>query len=73
MDTLKWQDDGLCREVDPELFFPDTYPTTEAKKVCALCPVIDDCLAFALETDEPYGVWGGRSPRQRRIMLNRAA
>lgn len=74
MDTMKWQDDALCREVDPELFFPElSHPTTEAKRVCALCPVVDDCLAYALEADEPFGVWGGWSPRQRRIWLNRVA
>ena len=62
-----WRERALCAEVDPELFFPDKGGSTaEAKKVCRSCEVRPECLAYALEHDEPAGVWGGLSERERR-------
>ncbi|MBA3652865.1 MAG: WhiB family transcriptional regulator [Actinobacteria bacterium] len=36
------------------------------KETCRRCPVRDECLAFALEGGEKFGVWGGVSERDRR-------
>ena len=41
----------------------------EAKAICAGCPVRDACLAYALDTGEAYGVWGGLSEDERRALL----
>ena len=44
-----------------ELFFSDQIPDiVRAKRICATCPVIEPCLAGALERREPWGVWGGQ-------------
>lgn len=53
--------DGLpCRLVDPEVFFAETPADVEsAKALCRDCPVLEACLAGALERKEPWGVWGG--------------
>ena len=60
-------DDGLCTQTDPELFFPVKGGSTrEAKKVCANCTVRAECLSYALENDERFGIWGGLSERERR-------
>lgn len=32
----------------------------DATRVCAGCPVIDECAAFAAAIRPPYGVWAGR-------------
>jgi WhiB family redox-sensing transcriptional regulator len=40
----------------------------EAKAVCAGCPVRPDCLAFALDTEQNDGVWGGLSETERRAL-----
>ncbi|MGH3615573.1 MAG: WhiB family transcriptional regulator, partial [Pseudonocardia sp.] len=40
-----------------------------AKQVCEHCPVIDMCREFALETREPFGVWGGLAEAERRVIL----
>lgn len=70
--NLDWQNEALCREVELDIFFPKPPVNHEpAKRVCRLCPVIDECLNFALETDQVHGVWGGWSPRRRRVYLNR--
>nr|WP_324613310.1 WhiB family transcriptional regulator [Mycobacteroides chelonae] len=62
-----WQERGLCKEVDPEIFFPEKGGSTrEAKAVCQRCPVRDACLEEALAQDERFGIWGGLSERERR-------
>jgi len=67
-----WQDFAACAEADPEAFFPEKGGSTrDAKKVCASCFVRSDCLAYALEQDERFGVWGGLSERQRRRLHER--
>ncbi|WP_353050494.1 WhiB family transcriptional regulator [Cellulosimicrobium sp. Marseille-Q4280] len=61
-----WQDEALCAQTDPELFFPQKGGSTaEAKKVCRQCPVVDECLEWAIDAGEEHGVWGGMSERER--------
>ena len=79
MDRWEWQYDGLCREMDTELFF---HPEGErggtrrrraeaAKAICMQCPVLDQCREYALASHEPYGVWGGMSEEERRDYISR--
>lgn len=64
---------ALCAQTDPEIFFPEKGGSTrEAKKICAGCEVRAECLAYALNNDERFGIWGGLSERERR-RLKRAA
>lgn len=57
----------------PDLFFPDMGGTSEpAKKLCQGCPVMLQCLAYAIKADEPYGVWGGASVLERKRIKNNA-
>jgi WhiB family redox-sensing transcriptional regulator len=37
-----------------------------AKRVCASCPVVDECLLYALRVQEPLGIWGGLTAKERR-------
>jgi WhiB family redox-sensing transcriptional regulator len=49
-----------CRENDAEMWFADTPEGVEfAKALCRTCPVLQTCLAGALDRREPWGVWGG--------------
>ena len=65
----EWMADGLCAQVDPELFFPEKGDQArEAKRLCAGCDVRAECLAHALAHREAHGVWGGCSERERRRM-----
>jgi WhiB family redox-sensing transcriptional regulator len=64
---LEWQRDALCAQIDPEMFFPEKGGSTaEAKAVCARCDVRQQCLDYALDNGERFGIWGGLSERQRR-------
>ena len=50
-----------CHLVDPEVFFAESPADVEAAKaLCVGCPVLEECLAGALERREPWGVWGGQ-------------
>lgn len=71
-----WRDDAACRGEDPELFFPviSTGPKAAhrramaaepAKAHCRRCPVISECLEFAIDTGQ-VGVWGCMDDDERR-------
>lgn len=67
-----WRARGVCRTVDPELFFPAPTERGQADVALALCDscsVSGACLAWALESGDCNGVWGGTLPRERRAML----
>ncbi len=74
---IDWRHAGVCRDEDPELFFPPTEEPSVAgnaqvalaKDVCESCPVKDACLAWALDTEQAFGVWGGKSSLERRALL----
>lgn len=40
-----------------------------ARAICAECPVQQECLEYALTHHEIFGVWGGRTERERRKLL----
>jgi WhiB family redox-sensing transcriptional regulator len=70
---LAWQTDSLCAQTDPEAFFPEKGGSTrDAKKICVSCEVRAECLEYALENDERFGIWGGLSERERRKLRKRA-
>lgn len=69
-----WTERALCAQTDPEAFFPEKgCSTLDAKKVCRACEVRAECLQYALEHDERFGVWGGTSERERRALKRRPA
>ena len=69
-----WRVRAACSTVDPDLFFPVgvTGPAVgqiaAAKAVCAGCVVRDECLDFAITTNQEYGIWGGTSEEERRVL-----
>ena len=69
---MDWRHRAECRDMDPEMFFPNPVlglvglQVDAAKAVCAVCPVIDECLAFAMSNGMQAGVWGGLSEEERR-------
>ena len=73
-----WRDQAMCRDTDPELFFPigttgqALLQIAKAKSVCCQCPVTVECLEFALETNQDTGIWGGNSEDERRQMRRTA-
>lgn len=73
-ETLPWAPMAKCLKGDPEAFFPEKGGSTrEAKRICACCEVRDECLEYALENDERFGIWGGMSERERRRLKRMAS
>lgn len=65
--TLSWMDESLCRQVDPELFFPESgaNSTHIAKGVCMKCDVRRECLEYALSMPGMTGVFGATTEGER--------
>jgi WhiB family redox-sensing transcriptional regulator len=76
---MDWRHRALCRDEDPELFFPigTTGPaerqTEAAKGVCRSCAVVTDCLQWAMETGQDAGIWGGLTEDERRTLKRRGS
>ncbi|HJQ94637.1 MAG TPA: WhiB family transcriptional regulator [Acidimicrobiia bacterium] len=75
--TTEWRELAACRDSEPSLFFPigSTGPAIEqiaaAKLICAVCSVQEDCLQYALESNQESGVWGGYAEDERRRLRKR--
>lgn len=70
----EWFKSASCSREDPEMFFPQRAKSkaeADAMQVCRECPVRQECLDYALEHEERFGVWGGVSERERKAMLRR--
>jgi len=76
-----WRNRANCLKSDPELFFPTGETRVNspgyqqaklAKEVCARCVVVDDCLSYALQTNENFGIWGGMTENERRALKRQA-
>jgi WhiB family redox-sensing transcriptional regulator len=72
---MDWRFTAACWSCDPELFFPLSphgvvaeRQVTQAKAICARCPVRAKCLDFALSTRQAYGVWGGLSEQELHLL-----
>ena len=73
-----WQLEAACRGADATLFFAPNYfekreekdaREAKAKILCAVCPVREPCLEYALRTRDPHGIWGGLNELERRRLL----
>lgn len=66
-----WHRQAACREHDTQLFFPEPGEDDEgltAKRICAGCPVRDQCLTDVMAWEQPsarYGIVGGLSVNER--------
>lgn len=77
-----WQYLGACRGQDTSIFFAPSHferrdekraREARAKALCAVCPVREECLEYALRIREPHGVWGGLNESERRALLRARA
>lgn len=71
--SWSWRDKAECRKYDPEIFFPERRgkidnrdeQVIKAKAICAQCEVMAECLEYAIEKDEKFGIWGGLTEDER--------
>lgn len=69
-----WYEEAECR-VNPTVNADDFFQergynnTAKARKVCLVCPVKAECLDYALETKQEFGIWGGLTVTQRKRLV----
>jgi WhiB family redox-sensing transcriptional regulator len=65
-----WQQDAACRGKGADMFFIERGASLHgydvARQICQRCPVREDCLAYAIDGAERFGIWGGLTERERR-------
>ena len=74
-DVLRTVGETPC-VTNPDAFFAEDSETNGiegeqrriAKKLCETCPVINECLNYAMTVNEPFGIWGGLTFYQRRVL-----
>lgn len=67
----EWMRDAACRGKQ-ELFKPVGSYKDEAFATCNACPVQQECLQYALDNDEPTGLWGGLTTKERKQLLGKS-
>lgn len=73
MTDTKWMAQAACQDHDPDLWFPENNGdnAVEARAICAVCPVAEACLEYALSARVKYGIWGALDERERRNLTKR--
>ena len=69
--NFEWMEDAACRGEPIDSFFPESGfngKVRDAVTMCKGCSVRPECLEFALANEIDYGIWGGATAPQRKIM-----
>jgi WhiB family redox-sensing transcriptional regulator len=70
-----WRDLAACNGENPEIFF-NGHLVSQALKVCATCPVIQQCrglvdrIEYGIADQYKWGIWAGETVKER---INRRA
>ena len=68
-DRPTWTQHAACAGKPQHWWYPEHgQGATKAKRICAGCPVQQQCLDQALAEGEQHGVWGGYTLRERRTI-----
>jgi len=68
-----WHVAAACLGLNTEMFYPyrtDIEGVEQVRPICMRCPVRQQCLQFAIDNDERFGVWGGMSAIERNQLVN---
>ena len=71
-DVAAWRERSACRDSDPDVFFPigSTGPRSSRSRPpgASARPARsrEECLEFALATNQEAGIWGGTTEEERR-------
>lgn len=72
---MNWFDLAACKGKDNTMFYGNEngiVPSDiarKAKRICSECEVANDCLNFAIDNDESYGIWGGLTAKERKAIV----
>jgi WhiB family redox-sensing transcriptional regulator len=66
-----FQDSAACGPESQDLWFSElASKVAKAKAICATCSVMDKCLQFAIDSDIEHGIFGGKTPAERKELVN---
>lgn len=75
IDSNNWMEEGSCVGKGNDIFFSDSAfavmnrkNTARAKALCKTCPVNAECLSYAFNNKELFGIWGSFSAKERASM-----
>ncbi len=72
--TLADLEPGECKKPENfgkiDFFSSDPEEKNRAKNLCFTCPVRGDCVQYALENSEIWGIWGGKDENEIRRTLS---
>lgn len=77
-----WRVDARCRSRNAVHFFAPAHPERKddrlrreavARALCSACEVRSPCLEYALDVQEPHGIWGGANEVERRRLTRQRA
>jgi WhiB family redox-sensing transcriptional regulator len=71
-----WHALASCRGESTETFYPPDrargnarrLSERRAKQICESCPVLLPCRRYAVDAQEPHGIWGGTTPEERGLL-----
>lgn len=67
---MEWMNQAKCRKTTEVDFFSIySEDIKSAKQFCQTCTVQNSCLSYALSNNISHGVWGGKTPRERRKII----
>lgn len=73
-ETEHWETQAKCKTPEVygkyDFFTTDTDEKNVIKNICFTCPVRGDCVKFALENNEIWGIWGGKDENEIRRTLS---
>lgn len=75
IDSPGWHEDAECAkpenfELMDNFFANKPAQQYEAMKLCGDCPVRRDCVRWALDNKQIWGIWGGLTPEKIRRTLS---
>jgi WhiB family redox-sensing transcriptional regulator len=80
---MEWREKGACWGItispETDYWYPEeddedkALKIETAKAICSQCPVLDECFEYALEYEDEFGIWGGKTPRERRAYKRKLA
>lgn len=69
MTDQPWAVYAACAATEPDALFVRGAEQKSVRRMCLDCPVRMECLSEALNREEPFGVWGGLTERERRALI----
>lgn len=73
-----WHADAACRGYGRAMFPPEGITQAErdrldatARRLCAGCPVLEDCREYVVAVRPKHGTWAGLTEKDRRRRIRR--